>query len=386
MGEPFAPLVTDLGVYYPAYSGQNPWSGTAFLNGGAGAITDKMERPLTTDFVHGTQLTAAMICPLYAYCYGPDEHIFSDNACTNEHYIFNGRTLTQPGQYIDTLSNFNGCDSVVKLTLSFYPPDTTSLSGILCNGYPYNFNGMQILSPGNYRDTLNDVHGCDSTLMLHLTLHYTSAYAYTDEGCEGGIYDFNGQSLTASGIYQDTITNASGCDSVITLTLAMDTAAVITWNSNTDTVLPHSTDILLNATPAGGVYSGTGVNGNIFFPDSAAYGANVITYTFSNGCTSTVTRTYYLVYPEGINEVSIADQISLYPNPANEMLIARSGLFNNYESMPIVTDITGQIVSIRSEIQVDKITLHIEGLSPGMYMIRFNVNGEVVTKKFAKGE
>ena len=245
---------------------------------------------------------------------------------------------------------------------------------------------MQILSPGDYRDTLSDMHGCDSALMLHLTLHYPSAYAYSAYSCEGSIYDFNGQSLTASGIYHDTITNMSGCDSVITLTLAMDTAVLITWNGNTDTVLPHSTDILLTATPTGGVYTGTGVNGNIFFPDSAAYGANVITYTFNNGCTSTATRTYYLEYPEGINERSLADQISLYPNPANDILIVRSGLFSSNESMPIVTDITGQIVPIRSEMQADKMTIHIESLSSGMYLIRFDINGTQVTKKFVKGE
>jgi hypothetical protein len=385
VGEPWAPLVTDLGNYYPAYAGQNPWSGTAFLNGGAGAITDKMERPLTTDFVHSTQLTAAMICPLYAYCYGPDEHVYSDNTCTNEQYIFNGRTLTQPGFYIDTLSNYNGCDSVVKLTLTVYPYDTTSLSDFLCSGHTYDFNGMTLVSSGLYHDTLNSINGCDSTLTLNLAMHYPSANTFTAHSCEGNTYDLNGQILTAAGQYIDTITNAAGCDSVINFTLAIDTPVAVSWSNNADSIAAQSHDILMTASPAGGSYSGTGAYGNIFYPDSAANGANVITYTYTDpyGCVSTATRTYYLLSPEGINSITLANHISLYPNPANDVIVAQSSLFT-IESRPELLDITGQIIPMISEMNGNKITLRIGSLAAGMYMVRFTINGEEVVKKFVK--
>lgn len=47
----------------------------------------------------------------------------------------------------------------------------------------------------------------------------------------------------------------------------------------------------LSATPSGGVFSGTGVNGNTFDPGSAAIGSNVITYTYQDiaGCKWTQT-------------------------------------------------------------------------------------------------
>ena len=387
VGEPNATLVADLGSYYPAYAGWSPWSTVNFLNGGAGTIAAKMERPLTTDFVHSTAITAADICPLYFYCYGLDQHSYSDYNCSNVRYVFNGRTLTQSGFYTDTLTNFSGCDSVVKLNLTVYPYDTTTLPAVLCNGHSYNFNGMVLNTPGTYRDTLNSVNGCDSTLILNLALHYPSSYSYSDHLCVGNVYNLNGQMLTLPGQYIDTITNLSGCDSIINLTLAIDTPVAVTWSSATDTVLPHSNDILLTATPAGGVYSGTGVHGNIFYPDSAAHGANVITYTYTDqyGCSSQATRTYYL-YVAGISDIALANRISLYPNPANDILIAQSDLFAVNESKPQIFDITGQSISVESELHGTQVHLHISALAPGIYMIRFSINGSQLTKKFVKGE
>lgn len=387
LGEPTAPLVTDLGTLYPAYAGQNPWGTTNFLNGGAGTIAAKMERSLTTDFVHGTTLTAAMICPLYAYCYGPDRYAYNDVTCSNIPYTFHGRSLTQSGTYFDTLTNYSGCDSFVSLALTVYPYDSTPQSAVICNGHTYNFNGAMLSAPGLYRDTLTGMYGCDSTLLLNLSLHYPSSYAFSHHLCEGNTYDLNGLTLSAAGQYIDTITNAAGCDSIITLTLAVDTPVSVAWSGTTDTVHAHSNDFLLTATPAGGIYTGTGVSGNIFFPDSAAAGPNVITYTYTDpySCVSTATRTYYLLYPEGISDISLANSISLYPNPANDILIAQSDFFGG-ESKPVVSDITGQEIAISSDMQGNKITLYTASLAPGMYLIRFTIHGALVTKKFVKAD
>ena len=43
----------------------------------------------------------------------------------------------------------------------------------------------------------------------------------TEEICEGESYVFGSQTLTTSGVYEETFTSASGCDSVVTLTLSV---------------------------------------------------------------------------------------------------------------------------------------------------------------------
>ena len=390
LGEPNAPLVTDLGTCYAGYAGENPWTTANFLasqGGNAGAIRDKMIMTLTSDFITGHTLTAAEICPLYAYFYGPDRYSYTDVSCSNQTYLFHSRALTQSGLYTDTLTNFSGCDSVVKLTLTVYPYDTMALSAVLCDGHTYNFNGMLLTTAGSYRDTLTSMNGCDSTLMLTLALHYPSAYSYTDHLCAGNIYQLNGQSLSAAGQYIDTISNAAGCDSIIYLTLAIDTPVAVTWSSMTDTLLPHSHAILLTATPAGGVYTGGGMNGNILFPDSLASGANVITYSYTDqyGCVSQASRTYYLLV-SGINEIDWANKIALYPNPTNDILTAESDLFTTNEAKPTVTDIMGKIVSVETASIGNKMTLHTATLSAGMYLVKFQIGNVQVIKKFIKGE
>jgi hypothetical protein len=212
----------------------------------------------------------------------------------------------------------------------------------------------------------------------------SSSFAFSHHLCAGDVYNLNGQMLSAPGQYLDTITNATGCDSIISLTLSVDTPVGVSWSAATDTVMPHSNVILLTATPAGGVYTGTGVRGNLFFPDSAGIGANVITYTYTDqyGCSSQATRTYYLL-STGIDPVALSRSISLYPNPANDLLIAQSDLFAT-ESKPVVSDMTGQTMAVLSEVEGDKIKFQTKMLAPGVYMIRFTIHGAWVTKKFIK--
>jgi hypothetical protein len=45
-------------------------------------------------------------------------------------------------------------------------------------------------------------------------------------------YSFNNQTLTQSGIYYDTLLNSTGCDSIITLNLTINSTASNTINQN----------------------------------------------------------------------------------------------------------------------------------------------------------
>jgi hypothetical protein len=134
--------------------------------------------------------------------------------------------LTESGTYSVTLqSTVHGCDSVVRLTLSYYPDiPVTSYSGQMCRRGSYsdaNFNNLA--QAGTYYDTLQSVvHGCDS--VVRLTLGYYPAIPVTDYTglmCYSGSYsDANFSNLTQAGTYYDTLQSlVHGCDSVVRLTL-----------------------------------------------------------------------------------------------------------------------------------------------------------------------
>jgi gliding motility-associated-like protein len=58
----------------------------------------------------------------------PSYYSFTDVVCLNEQYDFNGRLLSEPGTYHDTLVAANGCDSIVTLNLVTLPLPEISIS------------------------------------------------------------------------------------------------------------------------------------------------------------------------------------------------------------------------------------------------------------------
>ena len=142
--------------------------------------------------------------------------------CDGGSYDFFGQTLTTAGTYTHTLQSIHGCDSVITLTLTVNPVFNTPLTAEICEGGSYDFFGQTLTTAGTYTHTLQSVHGCDSVITLTLTVNPVFNTPLTAEICEGGSYDFFGQTLTTAGTYTHTLQSVHGCDSVITLTLTVN--------------------------------------------------------------------------------------------------------------------------------------------------------------------
>ena len=78
------------------------------------------------------------------------------------------------------------------------------------------------------------------------------------------------------------------------------------------------TIITLNATPAGGVWSGPGVSGNSFSAAAAGVGVHLISYTVTNSFGCTATRTANIVVNDCIERHQVFQTaIRIWPNPNN---------------------------------------------------------------------
>ena len=91
---------------------------------------------------------------------------------------------------------------------------------------PYTWQGVTFIGAADSVITLTNALGCDSVVTLHLTLKATSATEETAVDCDS--YEWNGQTYTASGDYTFTTTNALGCDSVVTLHLTINKSVAVT--------------------------------------------------------------------------------------------------------------------------------------------------------------
>jgi len=146
----------------------------------------------------------------------------SATICSNEAYDFHGRDLTQAGTYSDTLQTINGCDSVIVLTLSVNPVASTPLSATICSNETYDFHGRDLTQAGTYSDTLQTINGCDSVIVLTLSVNHVATTPLSATICSNEAYDFHGRDLTQAGTYSDTLQTINGCDSVIVLTLSVN--------------------------------------------------------------------------------------------------------------------------------------------------------------------
>ena len=141
--------------------------------------------------------------------------------CQGNTYLFQGDTLFSPGEYTYTLSNQLGCDSTIILDLVEFPAHVVPLQAQICAGQTYSFQGMDLDQPGMYIANLQTYQGCDSTIQLTLDVVQEITYADYDSICQGDTYMFNGQPINTAGLYLDTLVSSGGCDSIVSLTLAV---------------------------------------------------------------------------------------------------------------------------------------------------------------------
>lgn len=90
-----------------------------------------------------------------------------------------------------------------------------------CSTYTVPSGNATYTVTGTYQDTIPNAAGCDSILSIDLTI-LNSNISYSVEVCESYTVPSGDETYTESGIYMDTIPNTVGCDSILTIDLTVD--------------------------------------------------------------------------------------------------------------------------------------------------------------------
>ena len=145
---------------------------------------------------------------------------FSNSICYGDTFNFYGYQLTTPNTYAVSFTNMFGCDSVISLTLTVYDTvPSTHIFDTICPGDSVAFNGTYAHTTGTYFKHLGSNHGCDSLIVLALTVRELQITNISNTICAGDTFTFYDRKLTSTNFYYDTLTNVIGCDSVIALNL-----------------------------------------------------------------------------------------------------------------------------------------------------------------------
>jgi len=153
------------------------------------------------------------------------ENYLFDQICQGDTLIFNGEELTEAGAYVYLLPAANGCDSILTLELEVLPNSDTQLVNTICEGDSLSFNGQILTDAGIYNATLSNTNGCDSLVQLNLSVEPTQQTSFSASFCEGDIYEFCGNNYTEPGQYECLLTSSNGCDSIVVLQLALSDAS-----------------------------------------------------------------------------------------------------------------------------------------------------------------
>ena len=125
--------------------------------------------------------------------------------------------LDQPGDYYVTIPNVNGCDSTIWIQLTNLSSDTSLI--ITSCGAMLSPDGLEVWGTnGIYIDTVDNIYGCDSVITVDLTV-YDSIYQITEFSCDSFVSPSQTEVWYSSGVYMDTLTAQNGCDSVIEIDL-----------------------------------------------------------------------------------------------------------------------------------------------------------------------
>ena len=90
--------------------------------------------------------------------------------CLGESYEFKGEKIWESGCYSDTAMSIYGCDSISVLDLYVAEPFDTLVIDTICSGDVYQLGTQTITETGHYKDKLQSIYGCDSTVNLQLTV------------------------------------------------------------------------------------------------------------------------------------------------------------------------------------------------------------------------
>jgi hypothetical protein len=92
------------------------------------------------------------------------------------------------------------------------PNPTIVTNASTCSTYVWSVNGETYASSG----TFNFAADCQD-YVLNLTVNVASTNSFAVSINRGDVYNFNGQTISEAGVYSSTLTNAAGCDSLVTV-------------------------------------------------------------------------------------------------------------------------------------------------------------------------
>jgi Beta-propeller repeat len=289
--------------------------------------------------------------------------------------FFNATADFDPGAAVLNLTSNGGNDAFLH-KLGQCVTSFGSISPVACDSYLSPSGNQTWTVTGTYLDTLPNARGCDSIITINLTVNNSSTGSETVTACGPFTWAANGATYNVTGTHTASLLNAAGCDSVVTLNLTIISANInVTQTGNT-----------LSSAASGATYQWLDCNnGNLpiagatagsFTPTVTGNYAVIVT---ENGCTDT--SNCILVVIVGL-EKSSSFGFQVLGNPeTGELRLTLSGWNGQTATLDIV-NLAG-VVLYHSDIASPSSLHDISNLASGMYLVRVATREQVGVQRLS---
>lgn len=181
--------------------------------------------------------------------------------------------------------------------------------------------------------------------------------------------------------------NGVGCPSMVTVNVPSDVAFVF---PSSTVCFNDGPQLLTQGTPVNGTYSGIGVGtnstGTVFFPALSGNGTFTLTYTVTDsasGCVDFATDVVIVDQCTGVDEQTLANGISVYPNPNNGSFTVAVNA-TAADMLIEVMDLQGRVVFSSQENNVTPgftKQINVGTVASGMYMMKVTVGNQQEIQK-----
>ncbi len=270
-------------------------------------------------------------------------------------------SVSQPGRYYVAVSSGNNCNGISDTSNVTADAFSTTTPNLSANG-PVTFcQGSNVILSGS-------VSGATYQWSTNVTQQTLT--------------------VTQTGIYKATVTDANNCSAVSqALTVTVNPLPQVNFSITPDSVCSTLTSLLLNGSPSGGTYSGTGVSGAQFDASTAGAGTFPITYSYTdnNGCNNTASSNVTVHVCLGIDAIN-ENAISVYPNPSTGEFIFEATQDFVPDEIKIFDGMGRQVMALTNNANQNKIKLNLQGFASGVYIAVFQKDNDLVRKKLVKTE
>lgn len=139
---------------------------------------------------------------------------------TGDSIVFQPFMSSDTGQYVITsVISINGCTDSVLSIFYLSGKDSVSQSFQICQGDTVFVAGNAYVLPGIYRDTLTTLSGCDSVIITNIQLQQLQTDSVSFTLCPGDTVLYDSLLYTMPGLFTDTVLIAGSCKKVVVATI-----------------------------------------------------------------------------------------------------------------------------------------------------------------------